>query len=192
MDVPATDRYGGQHTNAPVNPLLYAAPMKNMLRTTAAMFVILVVGLSLVVDPFMPFHAYWLFTLPLCLLVAVSVWWTTAGRERPLRLKLLSLAALLVFSMRYWDFNSRKPFLRRFNGLEKGDTKEEVLQHMEGYRYGQGKGFIFARTKRRHPEVADRVENMCFTHTREGWGDSDWGIVYFVDGKLWDTQFSHD
>ncbi len=166
--------------------------MSKLFRSIAVFLVLLILIISLIADPFFPFHAYWWFTIPLCAAVAGVAAWVTAGRTRDQRLKVIIGAVFVVFSMRYWDFNSRKPFLRKFNGLEKGDTKEEVLQHMEGYRSGQGKGFIFARTKRQHPEVANSVENMCFTHTREGWGDSDWGLVYFVDGKLWDTQFSHD
>jgi len=166
--------------------------MKKLFQSMAVFMVCSILIISLLLDPFFPFHAYWWFTIPMCVVVACISTWITAGRKRGQRVKVVSLSVLLVFSMRYWDFNSRKSFLRRFNGLENGDTREEVLQHMEGYRYGQGKGFIFARTKQQHPDVADRVENVCFTHTREGWGNSDWGLVYFVDGKLWDTQFSHD
>jgi|JI7StandDraft_1071085.scaffolds.fasta_scaffold354857_2 hypothetical protein len=166
--------------------------MTHLLRNMVVFLVMALLVISLLVDPFFPFHAYWSFTIPLCLLVALVVAWITSGRARAQRLKLVFAATLAVLSMRYWDFNSRKPFLRSFNALEKGDPKEEVLDQMKDFRCGQGKGFIFVRMEREHPEVADRVENMCFTHTREGWGNSDWGLVYFVDGKLWDTQFSHD
>jgi hypothetical protein len=74
-----------------------------------------------------------------------------------------------------------------------GDTKEEAIRKMARFRLsGSGRGFVFARLRHRYPALSERVEFLCFTHTREGWGDSDWGLAYFVDGRLIRTQFSHD
>ena len=167
--------------------------MRTALRTTAALAVLTVVLLSLLVDPWMPLHASWPFTLGLGLLTAAVAAWVSAGSALLSRRTIVLPAFLLVLSMRYWDFNSRKPFLRSFHALTRGDTKEEVIRHMARFRLsGSGRGFVFARLRDRYPTLSERVEFLCFTHTREGWGDSDWGLAYFVDGRLIDTQFSHD
>ena len=167
--------------------------MRTALRTTAALAVLTVVLLSLLIDPWMPLHASWPFTLGLGLLTAAVAAWVSAGSALLSRRTIVLMAFLLVLSMRYWDFNSRKPFLRSFHGLTRGDTKEEVIRHMARFRLsGSGRGFVFARWRDRYPALSERVEFLCFTHTREGWGDSDWGLAYFVDGRLIDTQFSHD
>ena len=83
--------------------------------------------------------------------------------------------------------------MRKLNALEQGMTKDDVIQSMSDYKLaGQGKGFIFVREKEAEPELADIVEFINFTHTEEGWGDSDWGFVYFIDNRLYRTGFSHD
>lgn len=72
-------------------------------------------------------------------------------------------------------------------------TKKQVIEYMEKYTLaGQGKGFIFASEEEENPELDNKIEFLNFTHTNEGWGDSDWGYVYFIDGKLYKTGFSPD
>ncbi len=171
----------------------HATPMRTALRTSASLAVLTVVLLSLLIDPWMPLHASWPFTLSLGLLTAAVAAWVSAGSAFVARMAIVLLGFLLVLSMRYWDFNSRKPFLRNFHGLAVGDTKEDAIRKMARFRLsGSGRGFVFARLRDRYPTLSERVEYLCFTHTREGWGDSDWGLAYFVDGRLIDTQFSHD
>ncbi|MBK9273713.1 MAG: hypothetical protein IPM49_04130 [Flavobacteriales bacterium] len=167
--------------------------MRTLLRTSAVLALLTVLVLSLLIDPFMPLHASWWFTLPLGALAAGAVAWGSTGMPTRRRWVLVVSGAVLVLSMRYWDFNSRKPFLRSFQGLAVGDTKEQAIRKMARFRLsGSGRGFVFARLRHRYPALSERVEFLCFTHTREGWGDSDWGLAYFVDGRLIRTQFSHD
>ena len=83
--------------------------------------------------------------------------------------------------------------MRTLDELEKGMSKADVIQHMKDYKLaGQGKGFIFVTEQEAEPQLQDRVEFLNFTHTEEGWGDSDWGFIYFIDNKLYRTGFSHD
>jgi hypothetical protein len=35
-------------------------------------------------------------------------------------------------------------------------------------------------------------DSRVYRHTNEGWGDSDWGIVRFQNGRVVSVEFSHD
>lgn len=72
-------------------------------------------------------------------------------------------------------------------------TKKQVIEYMKNYTLaGQGKGFIFASEQEEKPDLDNKIEFLNFTHTKEGWGDSDWGYVYFIDDKLYKTGFNSD
>jgi hypothetical protein len=121
-----------------------------------------------------------------------AAFWVLVGAlllyDRPLREKVpvLIVFLALVFSLRFVDWNSRKPFLRAFYRIEEGMTYRQVEQVMGGYAGSAGadaevdeEGYVVAGT-------------ISYTHTDEGWGDSDWGLVTFQGGRVVEIEFLPD
>lgn len=108
--------------------------------------------------------------------------------DRPLREKALILAVFLtlVFSLCFIGWNSRKPFLRDFYRIEEGMTHRQVEQIMEGYMRSVGAS----------AEVDDEgylvAGNVSYTHTDEGWGNSDIGLLTFQGGRVVEIAFLPD
>ena len=150
-------------------------------------------------------------TLDLGLGLAVSVYprfvaiyaafWVLVGAlllyRRPIREKVLILALfpVVVFSVRFIDWNSRKPFLRDFYRIKEGMTESQVDQIMSGYMKGYfgGPPPSLREYEPEFDEQGDIVTGWAtYRHTDEGWGDSDWGVVTFENGRVVRTEFLHD
>ena len=115
------------------------------------------------------------------------------GRPARDKLLILGLFALLLFSVQFVNWNSRKPFLRSFHRIEVGMSAPQVEQTMLGYMkdYGGGPPGSWPQTQF-DDEGAIVNGSVTFRHTREGWGDSDWGVVTFEDGRVAETRFLPD
>jgi hypothetical protein len=115
------------------------------------------------------------------------------GRPARDKLLILGLFALLLFSVQFVNWNSRKPFLRSFHRIDVGMSASQVEQIMLGYMkdYGGGPPGSWPQTQF-DDEGAIVNGSATFRHTREGWGDSDWGVVTFEDGRVVETRFLPD
>ena len=126
-----------------------------------------------------------------------TAFWVLAGAlllyGRPIRDKLLILGlfVIVLFSVRFIDWNSRKPFLKDFYSIKEGMTAAQVEQIMGDYMKGGGRPLNSPQT-----EINERGEivtgTSTYRHTNEGWGDSDWGVVTFEDGRVVQTEFLPD
>jgi hypothetical protein len=121
-------------------------------------------------------------------MVIYAGFWTLVGGlllyDRPLRDKLVvaTVFLLLLFSVRYFDWNSRKPFLRDFYLIESGMTYQQVEQVMSDYEPSLGTGL----------DDEPFTGTVSYTHTDEGWGDSDIGQVTFEEDRVVDVTFLPD
>ncbi len=118
----------------------------------------------------LPFKIYLWFGLVWTVLFLLRV----RSNFSPPRMGLLAgmLGLLLVLYITPWS--TRKPFLRQFNRIHEGMTRQEVAQVMAGYkpsRYGE-KWVYQPRPSRRF--------------------DSDWGDIYFENGIVTKVFFSPD
>jgi hypothetical protein len=101
------------------------------------------------------------------------------------KLLILMLLAATFFSVRFVDWNSRKPFLKDLYRIKKGMTVAQVEQIMGDY------------MMRSAPTVADEqgeiiTGKLFYRHTDEGWGNCDVGSVFFSDSHVVYTGFSPD
>lgn len=130
--------------------------------------------------------------------VAIYVaFWVLVGalllHARPTREKLLILTLLVVvlLSIRFINWNSRKPFLRDLYRIKEGMIPVQVEQLIGGYIRGGGRPVDTPAT-----ELDERGEivrgTVTYRHTDESWGDSDWGVVVFEDGRVKETLFLPD
>jgi hypothetical protein len=116
---------------------------------------------------------------------------------RPLREKflILGLFLVLVVSIYFVDWNSRKPFLKDFHRIEAGMTEQQVDQIMAGYMKSYGGGPP-ASLREYEPEYDGQGRLLTgwitYRHTKEGWGDSDWGEITFADGQVVEKRFLPD
>jgi hypothetical protein len=95
------------------------------------------------------------------------------GRRRAVQVALPLLIVLLALAVQFVNWDSRKPFLRTLYRVETGMTVGQVDALMAGYM--------------RSPAQAGTVGTtgeIAFRHTNEGWGNSDIGLVTFVDGRV--------
>ncbi|MDY7075887.1 MAG: hypothetical protein SXV54_03080 [Chloroflexota bacterium] len=154
-----------------------------------SLFLILDLGLGLAVSIYPRFVATY------------AAFWVLVGAlllyGRPIREKglILVLFTVVIFSVRFVDWNSRKPFLRDFYRIKEGMTESQVDQVMSGYMkgyYGGPPPSLGAY----EPEFDEQEKIVTgwvtYRHTDEGWGDSDWGIVTFEDGYVVQKRFSMD
>jgi hypothetical protein len=170
------------------------APSRYALPTLAfwvalSLFLILDLGLGLAVSLYPRFVA------------AYAALWVLVGAlllyRRPLREKVLILAlfAAILFSVRFIDWNSRKPFLRRFTRIKEGMTASQVDQIMGEYGNGYygGPPPSLPEDEPRFDEQGRIIEgSVTYRHTDEPWGNSDWGVVTFEERRVVRTQFLHD
>ena len=108
--------------------------------------------------------------------------------DRPIREKVLILAVFvtLIFSLRFIDWNSRKPFLRGFYRIEEGMTHRQVEQIMGCYTRSVG------TNAQVDGEGYTVTGNVSYTHTDEGWGNSDIGLLTFQGGRVAEIEFLPD
>ncbi|NIO72298.1 MAG: hypothetical protein GTN71_25565 [Anaerolineae bacterium] len=106
-------------------------------------------------------------------------------------LLILGLFVMVAFSVRFVDWNSRKPFLKDFYRIREGMTPAQVEQIMGDYMIGGGAPLGSPKT-----ELNERGEivtgTVTYRHTDEGWGNSDWGVVTFEDGRVVKIEFLPD
>jgi hypothetical protein len=128
-----------------------------------------------------------------------AAFWVLVGAlllyDRPLRVKLVVLALLVIvlFAVRFVDWNSRKPFLKDLYRIQEGMTPAQVDRIMDGYMRANDGGPPGSDNQ---PEFGERGEivagKVTFRHTDEGWGDSDVGVVTFEKGYVTETRFLPD
>jgi hypothetical protein len=128
-----------------------------------------------------------------------AAFWVLVGAlllyDRPLRVKLVVLALLVIvlFAVRFVDWNSRKPFLKDLYRIQEGMTPAQVDRIMDGYMRANDGGPPGSDNQ---PEFGERGEivagKVTFRHTDEGWGDSDVGVVTFENGYVTETRFLPD
>jgi hypothetical protein len=109
-------------------------------------------------------------------------------RHRPV---ILALLVLVLFSFRFIDWNSRKPFLRDLYSIQKGMTPAQVEQIMGSYMRG-GEVPLGSPSTTRNEEGELVTGTISYRHTDEGWGNSDWGLVTFGNGRVVEVRFSPD
>jgi hypothetical protein len=125
-------------------------------------------------------------------LVLLLLLWGSPARHK---LLILALSIIVVFSIRFVDWNSRKPFLKDLYRIKEGMTVAQVEQIMGGYMTGGGVplGSPGTRLDGRLVEQGELVTGtIAYRHTNEGWGNSDWGVVTFEGGRVVDVWFSPD
>ena len=126
-----------------------------------------------------------------------TAFWVLVGAlllyGRPMReiLLILGLFVMVTFSVRFVDWNSRKPFLKDLYRIREGMTPAQVEQIMSDYMKGDGAPLGSPKT-----EINERGEivtgTLTYRHTDGGWGDSDWGVVTFENGRVVQTEFLPD
>jgi hypothetical protein len=134
-------------------------------------------------------------------LIIYAAFWLLVGAllliGRPLREKLLILGLFLALtvSIRFVDWNSRKPFLKDFQQVGEGMTEQEVDQIMDGYMksYSGGPPPSMREYEPEYDEQGQIVQGwIAYRHTIEGWGDSDWGVITFEDRLVVGKRFLPD
>jgi hypothetical protein len=135
------------------------------------LFLILDLGLGLAVSVYVTF------------VVAYAAFWVLVGAlllcHRPKREKalILVLFVVVVLSVRFIDWNSRKPFVRDFDRVTDGMTKVQVDGIMGRY----------IREADLPPiplgEGGESMEAVVYRHTDTGLGAVDRGIVAFEGGR---------
>jgi hypothetical protein len=125
-------------------------------------------------------------------LAVLLLLWRSPVRHK---LTIAGFLIVVVVSVRFVDWNSRKPFLKDLYRVKEGMTAAQVEQIMGEYMTGGGVsvGSPGPRLDGRLAEPgAQATGTISYRHTNEGWGDSDWGIVTFEDGRVVDVEFSPD
>jgi hypothetical protein len=150
-----------------------------------ALSIFLILDLGLAVSLYLRFVAIY------------TAFWVLVGAlllyGHPMREKLLILGLLVMvaFSVRFIDWNSRKPFLKDFYRIREGMTPAQVEQIMGGYMIGGGAPLGSPRTELNGwGEIV--AGTVTYRHTNEGWGDSDWGVVTFENGRVVKIKFLPD
>ena len=116
-----------------------------------------------------------------------------SGSPGRLRLVIVALFIAAVLSVRFMNWNSRKPFLRDFYRIEEGMTPAQVREIMGDYMGGNFGGPAGSHDDYVHDEQGELVAgSVTYRHTDEGWGNSDWGVVTFEDGRVVQTRFFPD
>jgi hypothetical protein len=152
-------------------------------------------ALYVILDRALSVSVYWWFAALYAvfwLLVLLLLLWGAPARRKVL---ILGSLALIVVSMRFVDWNSRKPFLRDLHRIKLGMTAAQVDQIMGGYMTGGAvsPGNPGIRLDGRLVEQGEQATGMIsYRHTTEGWGNSDFGEVTFVNGRVVNVHFSPD
>jgi hypothetical protein len=124
--------------------------------------------------------------------------WALVGalflHDRPLREKIsvLSLFLIVVFSTRFVNWNSRKPFLKDLYSIQEGMTPAQVEQIMGSYWIGGESPFPNGPETERNEQGEIVTGGITYLHTDEGWGNSDWGVVIFEHGRVVRVEFLPD
>jgi hypothetical protein len=108
--------------------------------------------------------------------------------DRPLREKILILVLFLILlvSLRFVNWNSRKPFLRDLYRIDVGMTYPQVERIMSGYERS------FATDVPVDEQGQPVTGRVAYTHTDAAWGDSDVGLLTFENGRVAEIDFLPD
>jgi hypothetical protein len=72
-------------------------------------------------------------------------------------------------------------------------TPDLVDQIMAGYMREAGVGPLNSETQTTlDAQGRSYTGSVTYRHTNEGWGNSDWGVVTFEDGRVVQTRFLPD
>jgi hypothetical protein len=166
-------------------------------RTTKLRYVLLAFAFWLALSIFLILDILGSASLYFRFVAIYTAFWVLVGAlllyGRPVReiLLILGLFVMVAFSVRFIDWNSRKPFLRDFYSIKEGMTPAQVEQIMGDYMKGGGAPLGSPKTEiNEQGEIA--TGTLTYRHTDEGWGDSDWGVVTFEDGRVVQTEFLPD
>jgi uncharacterized membrane protein (UPF0136 family) len=138
-------------------------------------------GLYLVLDKGAAVSLYPIAITFFCALGLVASLPLLYGRRRAVQVALPVLIVLLALAVQFVNWDSRKPFMRALDRIEVGMTVEQVDALMAGY----------MRSPAQSGTVGD-ANTISFRHTNEGWGNSDIGLVSFVDGHVASREFLPD
>ncbi len=103
------------------------------------------------------------------------------GHRRATQIALPALLLATLFAVQFVNWDSCKPFLRALNRVEQGMTVAQVDALMTG----------FMRTPTQ-PDTLANDATLAYRHTDAGWGDSDIGLITFVNGRVVARQFLPD
>ena len=166
-------------------------------RTTKLRYVLLAFAFWFALSIFLILDLGFSVSLYLRFVVIYTAFWVLVGAlllyGRPMRerLLILTLFVMVAFSVRFIDWNSRKPFLKDFYRIKEGMTPAQVEQIMGDYMKGGGAPLGSPKT-----ELNEQGEivtgTVTYRHTNEGWGDSDWGVVTFENGHVVQIEFLPD
>jgi hypothetical protein len=155
-----------------------------------ALSIFLILDVGFAVSVYLQFVAIY---AAFCVLIGALL---LVGSPRREKLLILGLLFVALFSIRFVNWNSRKPFLKDFYRVQEGMTVEQVEQIMGSYMGGI--------CQPSHPlglpdeELTIETEEMAqpdravYRHTDEGWGNSDWGEVHFEQGRVVKIEFLPD
>ena len=103
-----------------------------------------------------------------------------AGQRRAL----IALFVLLILSVRYVDWNTRKPFTRHLFQVHRGMMGPEVERimgsHLKNWVQPESEHYLHL-----DPTFTGEV---WYRHTNEWWGNADWGKVVMKDGRAVDAE----
>ena len=155
-------------------------------------------GLSifLIMDVTYSVSVYWQFVAiyaAFCVLVGLLLLVGSPKREK---LLILGLLVIVLFSLRFVDWNSRKSFLRDLYRIQEGMSLEQVEEIMGEYMGGACcPAESLARSDEKEPGEPEQMappDRLVYRHTDEGWGDSDWGEVHFENGRVAKVRYLPD
>jgi hypothetical protein len=150
----------------------------------------------LIMDVTYSVSVYWQFVAiyaAFCVLVGLLLLVGSPKREK---LLILGLLVIVLFSLRFVDWNSRKPFLRDLYRVQEGMSLEQVEEIMGEYMGGaccpaEPLGLSDGQEAGEAEQMAP-PDRLVYRHTNEGWGDSDWGEVHFENGRVVEVQYLPD
>lgn len=97
----------------------------------------------------------------------------------------------ILIGMTQTDWNSRKPFLRDLNRVELGMDIQEVTTIMEDY-ISDTSPPLGPISGSFSPSEFSMIDTLIYRHTNQGWGNSDWGVITFTEGKVNQVKFYPD
>ncbi|UCC61706.1 MAG: hypothetical protein JSV36_12985, partial [Anaerolineae bacterium] len=173
-----------------------------VLRSSYVLLAFLVgfaLGLYLILDFALSVSLYLRFVAVYCAFWVLVLLLLLKGSPARQKLLILALLAIAFSSVRFIDWNSRKPFLKDLYRIEVGMTVAQVEQIMGDYMTGGGVplGSPGTRLDGRLAEgligpAEPATGTISYRHTDEWWGNSDWGVVTLENGRVVDIWFSHD
>jgi len=108
--------------------------------------------------------------------------------SRPLREKAVILTLFLVAlcSVRFVDWNTRKPFLRALDRVTAGITEAQADEIMDGYLKG------VSPMAQVDEQGGIDWGTVSYRHTTEAWGNTDVGVLVFQNGRVVRVEFLPD